>query len=324
MHLRQLEHFEAVYRLRSFTHAASEQHLTQPALSRSIRSLEAELGQQLFDRSTHRVDPTAAADALIGHVVDTLASARAVRETAHALEGGLAGRVRIGTGPYPAHPLLTCVVRSLSASYPDLQLALVGGAPTELLSALVARDLDLVVCDKSKLEDTPFLDEIVVSALRPEPLVFVASRDNPITRSPPTRKALGACPWALPPPAPLGRRQLPRQFEGVLRSRLPFYELETTTACLEAARDGRTITLVPLSVALAECGARGLVYWIVDPPQGTNDGIHTRRNRTVSPAAAIAIDAIKSQATRQADTGDHHRRLKRSRNWQSGGAHPAT
>lgn len=316
MHLRQLEHFDAVYRLRSFTRAAGEQHLTQPALSRSIRALEAELGQQLFDRSTHAVDPTAAADALIGHVVDTLASARAVRETAAALEGGLTGRIRIGTGPYPAHPLLTSVLRSLSGSHGDLQVAVVGGAPTDLLAALVARDLDLVVCDRSKPEDTPFRDEIVASPLRPEPLVLVASAANPVTADRPTPKAIAACPLALPPPAPLGRRHLPRAFEGLERSRLPFYELQTTTACLEAALDGRTITLVPLSVALAECPARELLYWIVDPPRQTNDAIHARRNRTVSPAAAIAVEAIKAQADRQADAGARHRKLKRAAGWQ--------
>ena len=59
--LRQLEHFEAVYRLRSFTRAARELYLSQSALSRSIQALEADLGQTLFDRSTQAVDR------LVGH-----------------------------------------------------------------------------------------------------------------------------------------------------------------------------------------------------------------------------------------------------------------
>ena len=57
MQIRQLEHFESLYRLRSFVRAAEEHGITQPALSRSIKSLEAGLGQRLFDRSL-RVDNT--------------------------------------------------------------------------------------------------------------------------------------------------------------------------------------------------------------------------------------------------------------------------
>ena len=110
MQLRQLEHFEAVYRLRSFTRAAKEQFLSQSALSRSIQSLEGELGQQLFDR-TGAVEPTAAAEALIGHAVDALASSRELLDAARLLRDGEGGAVAIGTGPYPAQPLMTRVVR---------------------------------------------------------------------------------------------------------------------------------------------------------------------------------------------------------------------
>src|SRR5690348_1006536 len=114
MQLRQLEHFESVYRLRSFTRAAQEQYLSQSALSRSIQALEDELGQRLFDRTTHEVEPTDAAEALIGHAVDAVSSANVMVETARLLRDGDGGAVAIGTGPYPAQPLMTEVVRRLS------------------------------------------------------------------------------------------------------------------------------------------------------------------------------------------------------------------
>ena len=88
MQLRQLEHFEAVYRLRSFTRAARELYLSQSALSRSIQALEADLGQTLFDRSTQAVEPTDAAEALIGHAVDAVAAARTLVESARLLRLG--------------------------------------------------------------------------------------------------------------------------------------------------------------------------------------------------------------------------------------------
>jgi DNA-binding transcriptional LysR family regulator len=58
--LRQIRSFVAVSRLRSFTQAAKELHLSQPALTVQIRQLEEMLGMPLFDRNTRSVQPTRA------------------------------------------------------------------------------------------------------------------------------------------------------------------------------------------------------------------------------------------------------------------------
>jgi LysR family glycine cleavage system transcriptional activator len=65
--------FEAVARRLSFSAAAEEQHLTQPAVSRQIKSLEEELGAPLFHRATRRVELTAAGQALQRVVAPALA-----------------------------------------------------------------------------------------------------------------------------------------------------------------------------------------------------------------------------------------------------------
>src|SRR5262249_24935515 len=57
--------FEAAGRLLSFTRAAAELHVTQAAVSHQIRSLEEQLGQPLFTRSTRRLDLTAAGQRLL-------------------------------------------------------------------------------------------------------------------------------------------------------------------------------------------------------------------------------------------------------------------
>jgi DNA-binding transcriptional LysR family regulator len=303
MELRQLQHFEALYRLRSFTRAAAEQYLTQPALSRSIRSLEVELGQTLFDRSTHSVEPTAAADMLIAYAMDAIAAARALGEAADVLRGGGQGAVRIGSGPYPAQPLMPTVVRKLSAAYPELRVSVVGGTANDLLAALLRRDLDFVVCDASKFEDVLAADDVSVVKLAPEPLVVVAGAENPMTRAEPTRADLAACPWAMPPVAPLGRRRLSKFFGGLSWSRFPLYEMDTTVACLDVTRDQRTITLVPLSLAQTECASRGLLYRSAGRDYLTNDGIHVLRTRTASTSVRLAIDAIVTEADRLAEVG---------------------
>ncbi len=71
--LRHLRVFEAVARLKSFTHAADELSITQPALSRTIRQLEDALGVTLLDRSSRHVEATQAGRTFLDHVERVLA-----------------------------------------------------------------------------------------------------------------------------------------------------------------------------------------------------------------------------------------------------------
>jgi DNA-binding transcriptional LysR family regulator len=96
MELRHLEHFLAVAEEQSFTRAAARLHLVQSALSVSVRALERELGGQLFDRNTHRVELTDAGQALAPEARRTLAAADAARDVVAAVHGGIRGTVRIG------------------------------------------------------------------------------------------------------------------------------------------------------------------------------------------------------------------------------------
>src|ERR1700761_4054417 len=71
--LRHLRAFEAVARLTSFTHAAEELSITQPALSRTIQQLEDALGVTLLDRSSRHVETTPAGRTFLEHVERVLA-----------------------------------------------------------------------------------------------------------------------------------------------------------------------------------------------------------------------------------------------------------
>src|ERR1700761_6424175 len=71
--LRHLRAFEAVARLKSFTHAAGELLITQPALTRTIQQLEDALGETLLDRSSRHVEVTAAGRTFVDYVERILA-----------------------------------------------------------------------------------------------------------------------------------------------------------------------------------------------------------------------------------------------------------
>lgn len=73
MELRQLSGFVAVAEERNFCRAAGRLYVSQPALSRMVKKLEAALGVALFDRSTHHVELTEAGRVLLGRARDVLA-----------------------------------------------------------------------------------------------------------------------------------------------------------------------------------------------------------------------------------------------------------
>jgi DNA-binding transcriptional LysR family regulator len=300
--IRQLKHFVSLYRHRSFVQAAEEHEVTQSALSRSLKRLEAEIGHRLFDRSTHEVQPTTAGEALINWARDVVDAVRAFSEEASRLAGGAAGHVRIGTGPYPAQPLMTSVVSKLAAERPGIQVSVVAGTSKDLLTALVERKLDFVVCDISKYDDSPSAERISVIKLPSEPLVAVMSANRQLDAA--DLDEVARLPWALPTPAPFSARDLPRPFsEAFAAGRFPYYQLEATSACIELARAGHALTMVPRSLAVEACRNGDLKYYEVPKPLRTNDGIHFVRHRSRSSVAQNAIEAILEIAKEQAGAG---------------------
>jgi len=93
---RQLTVFVAVAREGSFTRAASDLHLVQSAVSSTIATLEADLGERLFDRTTRRVELTSAGHALLPHAQRILDAFQAARDAVEAVRGSISGLVRIG------------------------------------------------------------------------------------------------------------------------------------------------------------------------------------------------------------------------------------
>src|SRR3954449_6054409 len=90
--IRQLRYFVAVAERGSVSQAAVELHLSQSALSETLRKLEVELGVELLERSSRGVRPTAAGDALLAGARTALAAFDAALNAAR----GETGRLRIG------------------------------------------------------------------------------------------------------------------------------------------------------------------------------------------------------------------------------------
>src|SRR5215207_3045450 len=94
--LRQLRYVEAVDRHRHFTRAAEELHVAQSALSYQIRRLEAELGTELFERTSRSVVTTEAGEAVAARARAVIAEIDGVRSEIDELKGLIRGRISVG------------------------------------------------------------------------------------------------------------------------------------------------------------------------------------------------------------------------------------
>ncbi|GAA2466140.1 LysR family transcriptional regulator [Winogradskya humida] len=165
---RQLEVFATVAREGSFTRAAAHLHLVQSAVSATVAALESDLGERLFDRTTRRVVPTAAGQALLPHATLILDAFRAARDAVEAVSGGLSGAIRIG---YMTNVTLFDIPELLgrfSHDHPDVTMHLAPAATgtAGLAEQLRRGDIDLAFLSATP-DDYPGLqiDELASSPL---------------------------------------------------------------------------------------------------------------------------------------------------------------
>lgn len=257
-----LRTFLAVYRAGTFTRAATELHLTQPAVSQHIRALESQVGKPLFRRAARGVTPTAAGREL----------AQAIGTHLDALEGALDTRGEGGDGVgetiHIGGPEEFLGVRV----YPELMPMLSEGArvrmyfgvDTPILERLIAGELDLAVLTittrRRGVEMQPlcfeYLDLVGTPAWRdrlgtlPEgPDGAIRLQDVPIA--------------AYDEDLPLVRDFWQTVFERPARLRAVLVANSLRTS-LQFALDGLGVTVLPAHTS-ADARARGELVRLIEP-----------------------------------------------------------
>jgi DNA-binding transcriptional LysR family regulator len=146
MDTRQLAAFCAVVERHSFSQAADQLGVTQPAVSLQIRSLEQRLGQQLLDRSGRRVEPTEAGLRLYRGAQRLLALEQQVlAELGEEAEGELKGRLEIGASTGPGGSVLPVVLGEFQQRHPQVHIALTVGDTHTVVEHVGRRELEIGV-----------------------------------------------------------------------------------------------------------------------------------------------------------------------------------
>lgn len=179
MTLVQLKHFLELASSGSFSKSAEKLHLTQPALSRSIKSLEDELGQLLFDRIGKKNELTPYAQHILLQAQDLVDGAVNLKLSGQQLQSGQSGRVRLGLGSGPGALLMTALLKHSASEYPMASLDIARGNTASLVQALRDRKLDALVLDIRSL--TPASD-LVVETLCEMPGAFMCRKGHPLSR----------------------------------------------------------------------------------------------------------------------------------------------
>jgi len=145
MRLTQIRDFLAVVDAGSLRAAARDLGVTQPALTKSVRQLEQELGATLVTRSVRGAIPTDAGRAFLARARAVSADLRRAREEIAQLGGAREGTLAIGAAPGPALDLLPTVLPRLRRRWREATIRVLDIAPPDVLAALRQGALDLAL-----------------------------------------------------------------------------------------------------------------------------------------------------------------------------------
>jgi len=174
--IRQLQVFESVARQLSFTRAAEELHLTQPAVSMQVKQLESSVGLSLFEQLGKRVFMTQAGETMLRHAQTVMRHLATAREEMDELKGVDSGRLRIAVAS-TVNYFATRLLATFARLHPSVQITLDVTNRETLLQKLEDNQPDIVLMGKPPKD----LD-LDADAFMDNPLIMIARPDHPLSK----------------------------------------------------------------------------------------------------------------------------------------------
>ena len=226
MHLDELESFIQVARLGSFSAAAQQLHISQPAMSKRIQSLEHHLGVTLFDRLGKRVRLTPAGELLVVKATAMLDLSKDMERDVGNLAQTVSGRLSMATSHHIGLHRLAPVLQRFTQDYPEVELD-IQFEDSEVAHNLVrAGDIELAVVTLNPAGEIEQPD-LKTETVWKDPLCFVNAKPLPEVTS---LNQLATLPCILPGPNTFTGRIVTERFASqglVLNPALSTNYLET-------------------------------------------------------------------------------------------------
>lgn len=202
--LRHLQHILKLAEKGVFRKAASELHISQPALTKSIQKAETLFGVRLFDRSPNGVEPTPFGKIIATRARLLLRDADAISRDVRIMARLEGGELRVGMGPYVIEALKREVVGGFLARFPKIRIQLTINHWEYLLAMLFAKSIDIFVGDVEELDRGKNVD---IVELAREQIVWYCRPGHPLLAK---KTVLPADAAAFPIVAPYRPRRLDR------------------------------------------------------------------------------------------------------------------
>ena len=281
---------------RNIFKAAQIHNMAQPAATKIIRDIESALNIELFDRSSRGVTPTLYGEVLIKHAKLILSQVKHASEELSSLQGGLTGRVTVGSLLAASATLLPNAIARLKKNRPNVSVSLKEGTADRLTKSLKIDDLDIMV---GRIPEVPTEDGLTNEVLYHEPVVIVARADHPLqSRKNLTLHDLVDQQWILPPRETMLRDEIDGAFhrEGL---DVPVNPVESVSILTNRTllKNTDMITALPLQVVLTyeEIGLmKRLDIPLIIAPGPI--GVTLRAQRQLPPAAHYLLEALREEA----------------------------
>jgi DNA-binding transcriptional LysR family regulator len=297
MELRRLRYFEAVARLRHFTHAAEELHVAQSALSHQVRALEQELGIGLLNRTTRSVEPTEAGILVAARARAVMAEIDALLQEVGELRGLARGRVTIGALLFGGELNIPAMLADFTEAHPQIEVGLREGTVQRMLEMFSEGSIDLAFA--LEVEPPDGLERLALSS---EELAVIMSPGHPLAR----RKALTPAVLADHPLIAFERGSSVRRMvdEAFLRAGVtPQIALEGNDLALVRSLVAQGIGLAIIPRSFAELPGPEIALRPVQPALRMTVALWWRRGRSLAPAARAFVEFARSRRRVARPTG---------------------
>jgi DNA-binding transcriptional LysR family regulator len=289
MELRQLRYFAAVAHHRSFTVAARELNVAQPALSQQVRRLEQELGIELLRRTTRRVELTEAGELALARASRALAESEALRAEVDAVRGLTRGTLSLGMlpaiGKLDPAPLLA----AFGMQYPAIEVRLVEDTLVGALALLRADRLDLAF---GLVEPDQAGEGIGGERLFQEELAVIVAEHHRLAKRRSVRFGdLAGEPLVAFLRGSAVRQRLDAELERAGAGRSASFESNHISTVRALVAHGLGVSLVPRSFALGDGPPVAVLR--VAPPARMPVSILYRADRTRPPAAEAFLREVR-------------------------------
>lgn len=290
--LRQLRSFAVLAKAGSFTRAAEALHVSQPALTVQIRTLEEALGVRLFDRNTRQVKLTPIAKELLPAFERVLRDIDSVAVSARELAAGIRGVVHVAALPSICSTLLPAVIAQVRSRYPGIVVRLRDAVAQRVLSLVRTEDVDLGIGGFDRVDA-----DMTVSPLFSDRLVAVVPEGHALARKKLlSLKDLAGSPLIFMDTQSSVRALVEEAFFETGTVPNPAYEVTYMTTALGLVQARQGVTFIPSSALELNMLSGVQVRPFAGAALERRIGIVSRKGRTPSPAAEGFLEILKSYA----------------------------